>query len=185
MTFAKTSQALSQYQIINKLGWNVSSSVDLREMRHKFWMDEQLALHENKLINPALMEAREKRKGKYLKPIERTIKQIKDMERTKEEEKALREKIRAEVADKANSKERNDAIVFKYFNDKKRFDTLLENVIKLGLLKHTIENQGQESNREAGYFTNQARLENIQVLSPRKMDEICSRQSRNVDLLFQ
>ena len=89
-----------------------------------------LIAQENKIINAELLEAREKRKGKYLKPIDRTVKEIKDMAKAKEEEIMLKEKIREEVADKTNSKERNAAIVFKYFTDKRRFDTLLENVLR-------------------------------------------------------
>ncbi len=106
----------------------MSSSIDPREWKLNSLLNEQIAFRENKLINPALMEAREKRKGRYLKPIERTVKQIHDLERAKTEEKPLWEKIRSEVADPANSKEKNAAIVFKYFTDKKRFDSLLQNV---------------------------------------------------------
>ena len=81
------------------------------------------------------MERREARRGKYLKPIERTVQQIESMNKMKEEEKLLRDKIREQVADIAASKEKNDAVVFKYMNDKKQIDALFESVssfLKIG-----------------------------------------------------
>ena len=77
------------------------------------------------------MIQREKRKGKYLKPIDKTIKMIEEMKKQKEEEKDKRDRIRAEVADSAASPEKNDAIVFKYMNDQKNFQAFMELVLKI------------------------------------------------------
>jgi len=130
------------------IGWNISSSIDNREVKQNFLINEQIIKEENHLINPALMEAREKRKGKYLKPIERTVKQMKDLEKAKIEQKPFIEKIRAEVADMANSKEKNQAIVFKYFSDSRRFEALLKNVFFSGFIECEKENKRSKFNRK-------------------------------------
>ncbi len=86
------------------------------------------------------------------------------MKHQKEDERAVRERIRDEVGDKAASSERNAALVFKYMNDKKRLDALFQNVI----IEHTanLENKREEHHGEAGHVADKAGHEAVPVLPP-------------------
>ena len=61
----------------------------------------------------------------------------------KESEKEFMEKVRAEVSSKSNSKERNAALTFKYFIDRKKFKHLLESVRFITLQKTKEEYQSR------------------------------------------
>ncbi len=119
-----------------------------------------------------MLARREQRVGKYLRPIERTERQIQDMKRMKEEEKGLRDRIRGQVSDRSASKERNDAVVFKYMNDKRRIDALFEAVFTAECVWNQVEDEGQVLDRKAQPVADQTDYKDVQMVPPRKVGEV-------------
>lgn len=62
------------------------------------------------------------------------------LRKIKESEASLREKIRIEKVDKAASKEKQAALIFRFIEEKKKFDRQLAKVYFIKLINKRIEN---------------------------------------------
>ena len=109
-------------------GWNNDTIFTSRDRQRELVRKDQILKKQLKRANTELLKSLEVKRGRYMGPMDRTIEEIKIINKLKEKGEELKEKIISEFNHKEYSKEHNAAIAFKYLKEKIIFEKHLENV---------------------------------------------------------
>ena len=109
-------------------GWNNDTIFTSRDRQRELVRKDQILKKQLKRANTELLKSLEVKRGRYMGPMERTIEEIKIINKLKEKGEELKEKIISEFNHKEYSKEHNAAIAFKYLKEKRIFEKHLESV---------------------------------------------------------